>query len=69
MSLLIVRDFYQRCVAVNVELTAFCEVTFTIQLRSKVALNGLDTLPIKNYLFYARKTWFVCAKYIFKKNM
>lgn len=68
MSLLRVKDFYQRCVAVNVELTAFCEVTFTIQLRGKVALSGLDTLPIKKYFFYARKTWFVCAKYILRKT-
>lgn len=63
MSLLIVKDFYQRCVAVNVELTAFCEVTFTIQLSGKVALNGLDTLPIKNYIFMQEKHGMYVLKY------
>lgn len=30
--------------AVTVELTAFCKINFTIQLRAKITLNGLDTL-------------------------
>lgn len=47
---------------------SYCKANTKIQPSGKVTLNGLDTLPVRNYFFHIGKARFIYAKYIHRKT-